>query len=39
MWRRVSGITADDADRLAADEAGLEAGGVDAEEEPDVDEG
>ena len=33
------GITADDADRLAADEAGLEAGGVDAEEEPDVDEG
>jgi UV DNA damage endonuclease len=32
------GITADDADALAADEARLEQG-VSAEEEPDVDEG
>ena len=33
------GITADKADQLAADEREMEAGGVDAEEEPDVDEG
>jgi UV DNA damage endonuclease len=32
------GITADDADALAADEARLD-GGVDADDEPDVDEG
>ena len=33
------GITDADADRLAADERGMDEGGVDAEDEPDVDEG